>query len=619
MQDLDSRIDTLTRQLASIPEARRLKELGLLHTQLDNGLRDLRIRVEDLTAEQKRADADVEQVKARRVRDQDMVDSGQIGDPRALEHMLDELRSLNRRISDLEDVELEVMEQLENTQHELDEQVLALQALDEERTRVQQQLDETTSGLQSELAEVTGRAGRDRHRHARGPDVALRQAPRAEGRRRRRRAAAARVHGLPPHPERLRPRRGRQGPGRRGAALRGLQPDPDPDLGVGSPVTRSVVVEADGGSRGNPGPAAYGALLKDADTGELIAERGETIGRATNNVAEYRGLIAGLELAAEYAPDADIEVRMDSKLVVEQMSGNWKIKHPSMRPLAVEANRLAPIGTTFTWVPRAQNAHADRLANEALDGLRDASGLKQEAAAPPPAPEAAAPPPRPTRGWGPPGGKPTTFVLVRHGVTDATSLRLFSGGLSSSNPGLNDEGREQARETGEWLAPMAGTFDALVTSPVRRTRETAEILSEFLDLEVLEEPALAEMEFGTWDGMSFTDVHEKWPDELSAWLGDLDSAPHGGESFREVEKRVLEGKDRLMSSYEGQTVVVVSHVTPIKTLVAEALGAPLESVYRMELAPASVSVISYFTVGPENDIPMSSMRLYNGRPTDVFG
>jgi ribonuclease H / adenosylcobalamin/alpha-ribazole phosphatase len=137
----------------------------------------------------------------------------------------------------------------------------------------------------------------------------------------------------------------------------------------------SVIVEADGGSRGNPGPAAYGALLKDASTGELLAEIGETIGVATNNVAEYRGLIAGLLLAAELAPNASIEVRMDSKLVVEQMSGNWKVKHPSMRPLAIEANRLAPIGTTFTWMPRAQNSHADRLANEALDGVRDATGL----------------------------------------------------------------------------------------------------------------------------------------------------------------------------------------------------------------------------------------------------
>src|SRR5918994_2750808 len=109
-------------------------------------------------------------------------------------------------------------------------------------------------------------------------------------------------------------------------------------------MPRRVIIEADGGSRGNPGPAAYGAVLKDADTGEVLAEEGTTIGVASNNVAEYSGLIAGLRLAEEFAPDADIEVRMDSKLVVEQMSGNWKIKHPSMRPLAMEANQLAPFG-----------------------------------------------------------------------------------------------------------------------------------------------------------------------------------------------------------------------------------------------------------------------------------
>ena len=119
-----------------------------------------------------------------------------------------------------------------------------------------------------------------------------------------------------------------------------------------------------------PAPRRTARCVKDADTGRVLAEEGTTIGIATNNVAEYRGLIAGLTMAEQVAPGADIEVRMDSKLVVEQMSGTWKIKHPDMRPLAMEANRLAPFGTTYTWVPREQNKHADRLANEALDGVR---------------------------------------------------------------------------------------------------------------------------------------------------------------------------------------------------------------------------------------------------------
>jgi probable phosphoglycerate mutase len=371
---------------------------------------------------------------------------------------------------------------------------------------------------------------------------------------------------------------------------------------------RRVLVEADGGSRGNPGPAAYGAVLRDARTGEVIAERGETIGVATNNVAEYRGLIAGLELAAEHAPDAEIEVRMDSKLVVEQMSGRWKVKHESMKPLAIQANRLAPPGTTYTWVPRAENKAADLLVNEALDGKRDGSG--PIGVQPATATRELTPP---TRGWGVPTEPPTTLVLVRHGVTEHTRRKLFSGGVASGNPPLDDEGRAQVRATGEWLQPMADTIDALVTSPVRRTRESAEILAEFLEHDIDVEDDLAEMEFGSWDGLTFAEVGERFPDELASWVGDLDYAPGGGESFRAVEKRVLAGRDRLVATFPQKTVLVVSHVTPIKILVADALGAPLEALYRMELAPASVTVISYF---PTRDGGRAAqLRLYNARPT----
>jgi probable phosphoglycerate mutase len=376
----------------------------------------------------------------------------------------------------------------------------------------------------------------------------------------------------------------------------------------------SVIVEADGGSRGNPGPAAYGALLKRADTGAVLAEVGESIGVATNNVAEYRGLIAGLQLAAEHAPGAAIEVRMDSKLVVEQMSGNWKVKHPAMRPLAAEANALAPTGTTFTWVPRAQNTHADRLANEALDGIRDASGLIRAA---PPDPTRT-PTTKPDRGWSPPGGPPTTLVLVRHGVTDHTTRKVFSGGLASANPPLNDEGRAQIRTTGEWLSPMRDQIDAVIASPVRRTHESAEILGEIFGLPVELEEGIAEMEFGSWDGLTFADVQEKYPDDLSDWLGNLEHAPGGGESFRAVAARVLAGRDRILEAYAGKTVLVVSHVTPIKTLVADALGAPLEALFRMELSPASVTVISYFEGRDPVEEPVHpNLRLYNARPTEA--
>ena len=395
---------------------------------------------------------------------------------------------------------------------------------------------------------------------------------------------------------------------------------------------RRVVIEADGASRGNPGRAAYGAVVKDADTGRVLAEDGTTIGVASNNVAEYRGLIAGLTMAQTVAPGADIEVRMDSKLVVEQMSGNWKIKHPDMKPLALEANRLAPFGTTYTWVARDQNKHADRLANEALDGERAGVTLHTDAPQPEPpavevdepdsaAEEAESPATQRTiqeevggaRGWAPPGGPVTTLVLVRHGATALTESKRFSGGLASSNPGLTDEGRAQVREVAEWLAPIGEAVEVVVTSPVRRTRESADILAERFGVGSVEEPGFAEMEFGTWDGLSFEEVRDQRPDEMESWLGSLDVAPGGGESFREVEKRVLDGLSRVLERYAGKTVVVVSHVTPIKTLVAHAVDAPLSALFRMELSTASVSVLSFFGEAGSDDI-RASLRLYNAQP-----
>ncbi|WP_340538082.1 bifunctional RNase H/acid phosphatase [Nocardioides sp. GXZ039] len=384
------------------------------------------------------------------------------------------------------------------------------------------------------------------------------------------------------------------------------------------PAPRRVVIEADGGSRGNPGPAGYGAVLKDADTGAILGEDAATIGRATNNVAEYSGLIAGLRLAADLAPGAQVTVRMDSKLVIEQMSGTWRVKHPDMRPLHSEASRLAPPGTTYSWVPRAENAHADRLANEALDGTR--SGVSVGAAA------AAADdddphslieelqedgaPAAPARGWGHRHGSATTLVVVRHGVTKHTAAKRFSGGLGGDNPPLSEEGRVQIRQTGEWLAPLVGKVEAIVASPVRRTRESADILAGIFDLPVAEEPGIAEMEFGAWDGLTFEEVRDRFPDDLDAWLGSLDIEAGGGDSFREVQVRVLAALHRLRTQYAGRTVLVVSHVTPIKTLVAHALDAPLEAVFRMELSPASVTVLSWF------DDDRSSMRLYNGLPPE---
>ena len=380
-----------------------------------------------------------------------------------------------------------------------------------------------------------------------------------------------------------------------------------------------VRVEADGGSRGNPGPAAYGAVLRDADTGRVLAEDAQTIGRATNNVAEYRGAIAGLALAAGYAPGVAVEVRMDSKLVVEQMAGRWKVKHPDMRPLALRAQRLAPEGTTWTWVPREHNAAADRLVNAVLDGER-AEGVRvvdeAERAAEDDAVAGRGDDPRertgsrgdPLVGWRDrEQTTPTTIVLLRHGVTASTEARLFSG-RGGSDPGLTDHGRAQAARAAAWLARRAGEgqavgldgvgpVDLVVSSPLRRCRETAQVAAERLGLPVAVDDDLAEAAFGDWDGLTFPEVQQRWPELLEAWLRDPTVAPPAGESGAAVAVRTARALGELVDGHRGRTVLVVSHVTPIKAAVRETLDASVQVMHRMLLAPASLTVTQWWPDG----------------------
>jgi broad specificity phosphatase PhoE/ribonuclease HI len=366
-----------------------------------------------------------------------------------------------------------------------------------------------------------------------------------------------------------------------------------------------VIVEADGGSRGNPGPASYGALVRNPETGEVIAQQGVTIGVATNNVAEYSGLIAGLELAREYAPDASIEVRMDSKLVIEQMAGRWKIKHPDMKPLAMKAQSLAPFGTEWTWVPRAQNAAADALANMALDGKP--VPLRPTDAAP-----AAAVPAEPSdqqkalQGWGAQAEPPTQLIFLRHGETPHTVEKRFSGS-GGDDPGLSETGEAQARAAAQYLSTIGGV-DAVVASPMLRTRQTAAVVAESLGLDVKVEKGWVECSFGDWDGHTFAEVQQKWPDALNAWMGSTTVAPPGGESFDACARRARSARDGLLAAYPGKTVVVVTHVTPIKLMVRSVLQAPMASLFRMELSPASITEIHWYADG------LASLKSFNIRP-----
>jgi broad specificity phosphatase PhoE/ribonuclease HI len=370
-----------------------------------------------------------------------------------------------------------------------------------------------------------------------------------------------------------------------------------------------VIVEADGGSRGNPGPAAYGALVRDPVTGQVIVQEALTLGIATNNVAEYSGLIAGLELAAEYTPEASIEVRMDSKLVIEQMAGRWKIKHPDMKPLAIKAQSLAPFGTEWTWVPRAQNSAADALANNALDGVP--IPLKPE----PRAAAAAAVAKEPSdlqkalQGWGGQAEPPTQLIFLRHGETPHTAEKRFSG-AGGDDPALSDTGRAQAAAAAEYLARIGGV-DALVTSPMLRTRQTAEVVGGKLGLDAVVDDGWIEASYGDWDGHTFAEVQQKWPEALNAWLDSTSAAPPGGESFDACARRARSARDGLLARYPGKTVVVVTHVTPIKLMVRSVLQAPMSSLFRMELRPATLTEIHWYADG------LASLRSFNVQPSLV--
>ena len=183
-----------------------------------------------------------------------------------------------------------------------------------------------------------------------------------------------------------------------------------------------VIVEADGGSRGNPGPAGYGAVVWSADRTAMLAEIKQAIGHATNNVAEYRGLIAGLEKAAELGA-SEVTVRMDSKLVVEQMSGRWRVKHPDLALLYQRAKALSDRfdQVSFEWIARSENSHADRLANEAMD-----AAARTDNPSNPSNPSNVAAQGSPA-GWTGARGEPTRFLLLRHGQTDLSTQRRYSG------------------------------------------------------------------------------------------------------------------------------------------------------------------------------------------------
>ena len=380
-----------------------------------------------------------------------------------------------------------------------------------------------------------------------------------------------------------------------------------------------VIVEVDGGSRGNPGPAGFGCVVLSQDRSQVLAEHKLAIGITTNNVAEYRGLIAGLEEARRLGAD-EVAVSMDSKLVVEQMTGRWKVKHPGMAELHQQARALASTfdSVSYSWIPRERNAHADRLANEAMDEAADPASdpVADRASAldPAPAPAVAADPPAsavavppasavavPPAEWTGNRGGPTRLLLLRHGQTELSRQRRYSG---RGDPELTDIGRRQAADAARYLSQKGG-IAAVVSSPLQRARATATAAADALGLPVQVDDDLIETDFGEWEGLTFLEAAQRHPDVHGRWLRDTGLRPPGGESFDDVAARVHRARDRIVADYGSSTVLVVSHVTPIKTLLRLALAAGPTILHRLHLDLASLSIAEFY---PDDG---ASVRLVN--------
>jgi probable phosphoglycerate mutase len=380
-------------------------------------------------------------------------------------------------------------------------------------------------------------------------------------------------------------------------------------------MSKLVIIEADGGSRGNPGPAGSGAVLIDSQTGSVLAEIAMFIGVATNNVAEYRAVLAAVDVANEIAPDAELLVRMDSKLVVEQMSGRWKVKNEGMQDLFQSMQQsIGDRKISFEWIPREQNGKADALANEAMDaessvvrkyvGSPDTSTINVVTSSSkviaadleynPELPSSVRAPRNVSR-------KLTTVILVRHGRTMLTESHRLSG-RGGEDPQLSEAGIQDAQAVADELAKVShsGPYakvlrpTVVVSSPIARTRETAAIIATKLGIEVDINNDVAEISFGDWDGHTNQEVAANWPDHFEQWRGDVKIAPPGGESLEEFDVRVQNGLAEILKKYEGQTVIVVSHVMPIRGFLKSALQAGWPAYWRTSVAPCSMSIIRFW-------------------------
>jgi ribonuclease H / adenosylcobalamin/alpha-ribazole phosphatase len=207
----------------------------------------------------------------------------------------------------------------------------------------------------------------------------------------------------------------------------------------------------------------------------------------------------------------------------------------------------------------------------------------------------------PPQAWTGAVGTPTRLLILRHGQTERSAQRRYSG---RADVPLTAVGRKQAVAAARRLSTMDG-IAAVVSSPLSRASQTGRAVADALGVDLIPHEGLIEIDFGKWEGLTFTESAERDPELHTHWLRDPAVAPPGGECFDDAHLRVTRARDELLGTYGGQTVVVVSHVTPIKALIRMALDVGPSLLYRLHLDLASLSVVEFYPDGN------SSVRLVN--------
>lgn len=353
-----------------------------------------------------------------------------------------------------------------------------------------------------------------------------------------------------------------------------------------------LLIQADGASKGNPGPASYGVAIYWSD-GTLASEIYEAIGIATNNQAEYRAVLAGLEAASKLlaeTPDPKVlHIQMDSKLVIEQLSGRWKIKNSELQQLAIQAQRLLQnFEVKLEWIPRELNSTADALANRALsDTAKPAEAPSQISLIQPRSVRA----PRQSI-------EPTVIWAIRHGHTKLTEIGLISGG--GTDPALSEFGQLEAERVATEIERLAKLFDLplpehLWHSPQKRAEQTSARISGDLAIPKRVVSDLREIEFGEWEGASMEALSGISITEIEQWRGSLEHRPPQGESVRDLERRVRITLDQILAT-ENSSVAVVAHMMPLRAIYRLATGAAESAHWGVSFVPASVSVYRFFGI-----------------------